>query len=192
MESLSLRNNHLHDIHLDTFSDHFTPSLRSVDFSNNVLSFVDDNGHVKGGVPNYEGFGRRSPLRDCKRLEKIDLSNNSISLIFSDWTDNMAYLKLLNLSHNAITKLPIVPFMASNNSEIDVRFNKISEVIDERFKDGFWSNMKRKTDTRHYTWHLEGNPLECNCQNYELFLHLQDQVNPKVRFVNYSPKERGS
>lgn len=179
LEELYLHNNALRYIHLDTFSEHFTPNLKVINFANNSISFLNENGHLKDGVPDYEGTGKRSPLKDCKKLEKINLSHNNITHLFSDWTDRMSNLKLLNLSHNSITKFEILPFMASDNCEIDLRYNKISEVTDTEKL----FNQESKTDDRHYTWHLEGNPYKCDCQNYHVFRRLGEQWDPKVREV---------
>lgn len=176
-----MQNNFLRHIDINTFQS--TPNLKVINLANNKLSFLDNEGYLEGGPRHHDDFGDYSPLRHCLKLEKINLSNNSITDIFADWRLNMLRLNILNLSHNALQSLIFqsVVFIPSQSREIDVRHNKIS-VIDLRGAESWATqNQNESKDNKRQKWLLEGNPLQCDCYNYHFLRYLEKQVSPEVR-----------
>ena len=182
-----MSNNFLRHVDINTFQS--TPNLKVINLANNKLSFLDNEGYLEGGPRHHDAFGDYSPLRHCLKLEKINLSNNSITDIFADWRLNMLRLSILNLSHNALQSLIFqsVVFIPSQSREIDVRHNKIS-VIDLRGAESWATqNQNESKDNKRQKWLLEGNPLQCDCYNYHFLRYLEKQVAPEVRKIMSHP-----
>lgn len=72
-------------------------SLRYADFHRNKLSTFHD-----------ELSNSSSPFgHDYKNFQRLNLSYNEITKIYSDWTIMALYLKQLDLSHNNITVIDV-------------------------------------------------------------------------------------
>lgn len=176
LEELHLQNNALRTISVSTFPKGC--SLKYINLANNRLSFS----HDEQQVGQLSVFGSTSVLQNCGKLEKIDLSNNSISEIFLDWRLNLLHLRLLNLSHNALEMVTFDydAFHQIHSPEIDVRYNKIS-IIDLERAEGYAEaqNVAQNQDKRQ-KWFIDGNPLSCNCSNYDFLRYVNKKVSPEL------------
>lgn len=176
MEELYLENNALSYIDKDTFPS--TCNLKILNMANNKLSFDYLFADAKSL------FEDNSPLFKCYGLEKIDLANNSISYIFSDWKNLFPNLSMINLSRNALESISFYSeaFSPHRNREIDVSHNKIS-VFDIGEQSETWAeaNAQLANSDKRQTWLLHGNPFSCNCSNYHFFRYLEKKLAPEVR-----------
>lgn len=160
----------------DTFRSN--SKLKILNMANNKLSF---DYLIAASKSLFEDV---SPLYKCEGLEKIDLSNNSISYIFSDWKNFFPNLNMINMSHNALESISFYSdaFSPHRNREIDVSHNKIS-VFDLGEQSETWAreNAQVANSDKRQTWLLHGNPFSCNCSNYPFFRYLEKQLAPEVR-----------
>uniref|UniRef100_A0A8D9F9P7 Protein toll n=1 Tax=Cacopsylla melanoneura TaxID=428564 RepID=A0A8D9F9P7_9HEMI len=168
LEHLNLSHNKLKSIADKTFEKLY--SLKSLDLSNNFLKLSPDEPY------SY------SQLKPCLNLETINLSNNQISQIYEDWiiSEYVEHRKL-DLTYNKITSIPDFVFHSTENEEypgfqdikIDLSYNQI-EVIE--FKDTPPTTKKKYSKTIKII--LTGNPVACNCSNYDLFNFIQKPMSP--------------
>lgn len=102
LEYLDLRYNKLVHFKPNTFNG--LTNLQTLNMSDNQLTFEDLE-----ETAGLDDFGPRSPLNNCKNLQDLQLANNSIKEVFSDWRLVMGSLRKLNLAHNKITRLEVSP-----------------------------------------------------------------------------------
>lgn len=87
-----------------------------LDLSNNHISFNQGPPLVGGRIPGSNGGSsgassreddimHESPLQYCEKLERVNLRNNLITKIFTDWTFALPWLSILDLSHNKIRSI---------------------------------------------------------------------------------------
>lgn len=172
-----MQNNILQYIDINTFPKN--SNLKVINLSNNKLSFNEEEESKLFLQDN-------SPLVNCGKLEKIDLSNNSITYIFGDWRILMPNLKVLNLSHNALQAIDFLADAFTHSIEIDVRHNKIS-IVNLSGAEA-WAKMQnpKQGNDKRQKWLLDGNPLSCNCSSYDFLRYIERNIAPEVR---YTPNE---
>uniref|UniRef100_A0A8D8RWX7 Protein toll n=1 Tax=Cacopsylla melanoneura TaxID=428564 RepID=A0A8D8RWX7_9HEMI len=163
----------LSDNKLESITDKFFGRgwyLKNLDLSNNFLKLSPDEPY------SY------SQLKPCIILETINLSNNQISQIYEDWIiSKYVEHRKLDLTYNKITSIPDFVFHSTENEEypgfqdikIDLSYNQI-EVIE--FKDTPPTTKKKYSKTIKII--LTGNPVACNCSNYDLFNFIQKPMSP--------------
>ncbi|KAJ1529155.1 hypothetical protein ONE63_005964 [Megalurothrips usitatus] len=180
LKRLYMQNNNLRHIVKSTFPSRCT--LETLNLANNKMSFLTKDGYTEGDLEAYDAFGNYSPLRNCENLKELNLSNNSISYIFTDWRLNMMNLSRLNISHNAFEKINfhVDAFPSVRNCEIDIRHNKISVFNLVLAESWAKDNYKNSVDGKVQKWLLEGNPLSCNCSNYNFFTYMEKRVAPEL------------
>lgn len=151
--------------------------VKRLNLANNKLTLFDEEGSRRHEpLGDLGDFGEVSPLVNCKELEKIDLFNNSISSVFFDWRYDMRHLISVNLSHNAFEVLDFVQAAFGTSPEIDLRNNKISVINLAAAED--WAILNKNGKTQR--WLLDGNPLSCNCSNYDFLRYIGNNVAPEV------------
>ncbi|KAK3924767.1 Protein toll [Frankliniella fusca] len=187
LEELNMQNNGLRHVHINAFPS--TCKLKVLNWANNKLSFLDQEGYTEGGPRIHSEFGDNSPLKSCIHLTKIDLFNNSIPFIFADWRLTMPQLNFLNLSHNALQAVHLLSdaFVPPHNRVIDIRHNKISEV-DLNGAEA-WALLQQKDPySQRSRWLLDGNPLACNCSNYDFLRYLNKEIAAEVlQIIDFDP-----
>ncbi|KAI4474599.1 hypothetical protein M0804_014763 [Polistes exclamans] len=99
-------------------------------------------------LPNIEG--KLSVFYTNQDLEELYLSNTSINSFFDDWSSGNNNLKLLNLSHNAIS---------------NITFEEKVALIKEKHR---------------IVIHMEYNPLICGCPLYDLLRYREGKMSPLV------------
>ncbi|CAD7090420.1 unnamed protein product [Hermetia illucens] len=141
LQEIDLSNNNLYSIDLHAFQG--TPELRIFMAPNNNLS------SLSSGFEENE----KSPFEVLTKLEELDLQNNQITHISSNWMHSLPNLKKLNLSYNRVTKLGSQHFQFATNMSVDLMYNAI-KMID--FDNGENTDLNISVE-------LGGNPLTCNC-----------------------------
>uniref|UniRef100_A0A8D8LP77 Protein toll n=1 Tax=Cacopsylla melanoneura TaxID=428564 RepID=A0A8D8LP77_9HEMI len=153
--------------------------LNTIDLSNNDLEWDSDL--------------EVSPFNSCKNIESLILSNNRISYIHNDWIMGIQWL---DLNGNNITILPDFNSFTSKSKDmtLDVSDNQIKTFkldsvtradADKLFKltpnDFKLTQNESKRNMADdifdkYGLHivLDGNPITCDCSNYDLFYFVQN------------------
>uniref|UniRef100_A0A8D8TJI2 Protein toll n=1 Tax=Cacopsylla melanoneura TaxID=428564 RepID=A0A8D8TJI2_9HEMI len=165
LEQLNLSHNYITDIPYITNLCRNNERLKNIDFSNNILGIIPKEPFQY--VPFY--------LYRCHALKTIKLSNNRISRIDMEWILNMNGLETLDLRWNNITSIPdYVLSTVSSNMTMDLSYNQI-EVVE------FTSNQLERLNPKNKVLkklilNFQGNPIACNCSNYDLFRFIQDKA----------------
>ncbi|XP_063987785.1 protein toll [Diachasmimorpha longicaudata] len=154
---------------------HTLQNLLIARFSSNQLTLKITPGGSLGGERLY------SPFTPCKTIEELHLSHNNISDIFLDWT-TAPNLKKLNLQHNNLTSLHAQDiYFSSQNLYVDLSFNRI-ETISLMYAEIYarsWETAKNKT----VTVSIENNPLNCDCDIYDLLRYQEGDMDAKVKNI---------
>lgn len=164
---LDLSRNDLHKIEPHSFPDN--SPLTFLDLSHNKLTDLSAS-------EVYNGFGRASVFETLGQMEELNLSNNSISEIYSDWMLHMLDLKKLNLSYNNITQISIneMQFL-SNGVTVDLRSNNLTKVNLEAADAIARSN--NESIKRHFI--LADNTVDC-CTSFHFLKYVHGNVDPAV------------
>uniref|UniRef100_A0A8D8UDR6 Protein toll n=1 Tax=Cacopsylla melanoneura TaxID=428564 RepID=A0A8D8UDR6_9HEMI len=171
LEHLNLSHNKLKSISEPEFDPckNNKYALHSIDLSHNILEL---DSHLE-----------HSPFNECKELQTLKLSNNRINKIYKDWILNMPSLATLDLKSNNITMMPNYDYGDYNNlfrsskMILDISYNQI-EVIEWRFLKLLSQRRKNKIFRNKIV--LNGNPIACNCSNYDLLSAIQNLTIDKV------------
>lgn len=179
LEFLDLKNNRLTHIGTDAFIS--LNSLKAVNISNNMLTFGDAS---------VSFFGTGSPLHECHMLEDIQLANNSLTEIFTDWKLSMNNLETVNLAYNKISKIRTadLQFTGMKKISVDIRYNNISEIdfsdAERIFTYSFQTmNPYERDSVPVRRFFVEGNPIICDCKVYSLLQYFGDKIAPEVKAV---------
>ncbi|KAJ9599461.1 hypothetical protein L9F63_010076, partial [Diploptera punctata] len=165
---LNMGNNRLH--YIDRLAFAKLPHLRKLDFSNNQLTMQDDVFH------DY------SVLKECVNIEEMNLAHNNITEIFADWTV-LTILRNLNLGHNNIKSLSEKELhFISSLVTVDVTYNKISAIrLYGQVHPSIYTAGNSYSPPVKRIFKLEGNPIICDCQIYQLLRYLKLKMDPEVR-----------
>ncbi|PSN56345.1 Protein toll [Blattella germanica] len=163
LKILKLDHNRLKNIPSGFFSG--TPKLVRLNMENNQLKHVESGAfyhmnnlvHLQLSHNNLTmrngNFGN-SILNDLLNVEEVYLSHNNITEIFHDWATVLIKLRILDLSHNAIT------------------------VLHDNFPPTlYFGNGEQKKVHRRFL--LDGNPIKCDCVLYHLLLYKELKLNPE-------------
>ena len=162
LDRLLLRNNFLKNFQPTTFD--FTANLRILDVSNNQLMFQAES-IFSDEVP-------QSPLKSLKSLETLNLRNNSLRHLHSDFSITMTWLRSLDLSYNNITFIQYQHLQFHGQGiEVDLRNNQISDVDFSAFE--VIASAQMGPPMHPPTVLLDNNPMVCDCNvlHFARFLH---------------------
>ncbi|EDV43582.1 uncharacterized protein Dana_GF16456 [Drosophila ananassae] len=150
LETLIMRNNRLNIIDHSAFTA--TTWLRHLYLEHNNIDLQQSllTNHVND--PN-------SPFSSLLNLETLNLSHNSIMVIYYDWKILMTKLHTLDLSYNNISSLNFedIQFISRNKLEVNLTHNKIRSIHLEKDLPGY------STDSSIVNIDLNDNPLDCDC-----------------------------
>lgn len=173
LKVLFLNNNNLHTIDRSSFGG--LTSLTNLYMQNNFLSFNEINILLQEQELVTEG----SPFQYLQSLSVLNLRNNSISRIFSDWNVNTLKLTELDLSYNRISMLSHhnVNFL-SDNIVVNLTHNRITEVNLSEMESLILAN--RNAYPSKIKIYLNDNPLNCNCVILPFVQYGLGQMNRAV------------
>ncbi|KAM4872756.1 amphoterin-induced protein 1 isoform 1-T2 [Thomomys bottae] len=150
LHSLLLSHNHLHFISSEAFSP--VPNLRYLDLSSNQLRTLDE-----------------FLFSELQQLEVLLLYNNHIVTVDRYAFDDMVQLQKLYLSQNQISRFPLELIKEGNKLPklmlLDLSSNKLKKLP--------LSDLQKLPAWVKNGLYLHNNPLQCNCQLYQLFSHWQ-------------------
>ncbi|XP_048219709.1 amphoterin-induced protein 1 [Perognathus longimembris pacificus] len=150
LHSLLLSHNHLNFISSEAFSP--VPNLRYLDLSSNQLRTLDE-----------------FLFSELQQLEVLLLYNNHIVTVDRSAFDDMAQLQKLYLSQNQISRFPLELVKEGNKLPklmlLDLSSNKLKNLP--------LSDLQKLPAWVKNGLYLHNNPLQCNCQLYQLFSHWQ-------------------
>ncbi|XP_047097312.1 protein toll-like [Schistocerca piceifrons] len=166
---LDLSRNELREIKPQSFPD--AARLASLDLSHNKLR---DLSASKVNI----GFGKSSVFNTLIHLEELNLSNNFVSEIYSDWMLSMLNLKKLNLSYNNVTQISVneMQFL-SNGVTVDLRSNNLTVVNLESADAIAIAQSNNKLVKPHFI--LADNTVDC-CASFHLLKYVHGNVHPAV------------
>uniref|UniRef100_A0A8D8R7C9 Protein toll n=2 Tax=Cacopsylla melanoneura TaxID=428564 RepID=A0A8D8R7C9_9HEMI len=195
LEALNLSNNQLETITHGMFNG--THNIMTLDLSHNKLKSISEpefdpcknnkyalhSIDLSHNILELDSHLEHSPFNECKELQTLKLSNNRINKIYKDWILNMPSLATLDLKSNNITMMPNYDYGDYNNlfrsskMILDISYNQI-EVIEWRFLKLLSQRRKNKIFRNKIV--LNGNPIACNCSNYDLLSAIQNLTIDKV------------
>jgi len=139
---LSLKELHLEYNLIKTINErafHQIPSIRYLNLSYNLMQ----------DLSRYGFYG-------LETLETIDLSFNDIRVVDDRVFDNLKWLVHLKLNDNNICKISGQVFKDANSlRSLNLNNNRIYRLQESSFR-----NIQRNVDT----FHVSGNPLNCDCE----------------------------
>jgi protein toll len=155
----------------------YLKELTTINLARNRLKFDE------GLVSPLDGW-KQSPLQYNLKLELIDLSENQIAELYSDW-GLMKSLTRLILSHNQITRFfitDIAILSPTRDFTLDLRNNQIAQVDFQYAKlvDGRSDDGKTEDPIAKKIVFLDDNPLLCDCDAYFMAQYMNRSM-PAVR-----------
>ena len=121
-------------------------------------------------------------------LKVIDMSNNRLTSLPLDMFATNENLEVVNISGNSITEFGVEFGSATNLSMLDLRSNKLKTITDAVFDD-----VRNISRNRTLTLYLQDNALQCSCDLVNLVPIVSNQsvieceINGKVYLIgNYS------
>ncbi|KAH8381502.1 hypothetical protein KR093_006866, partial [Drosophila rubida] len=173
---LQLSHNHLKTIHRDAFAG--TPMLLQLHLANNRIDLQDYMAARYGGEGNVG-----SPFNRLQSLTTLNLRNNSLMLIFSDWKYTMRDLRELDLSYNNITLLDYtdLAFLTKSELHINLTHNQIHTVhfYNGTFSQAIDSGMELVHGIKPVHVDLNDNPLDCDCTLLRFLQFARGEFKPE-------------
>lgn len=159
VKSVSMKNLGIKNVEYDTFNVKCCQNtLESIDLSGNKLVRFDSN-----------------QLTNLKRLERIDLSNNSLQFGDGNFKHNKN-LRIINLSGNQLQYLPFRLFDKLTELEsIDLSNNHLHSIDACTFNRIQVSPISRKNSPAKVSF--LNNPLNCDCEIFYMNRHLNMFLN---------------
>lgn len=184
LEKLDFSYNELIEIDSEAFLGNI--NLQVADFSHNYLTLYNSTDPFV--VTNI--FGPPSPFRTCIRIKELRLANNLINQVFHDWLA-ASDLTLLDLKHNKISYIEAreLHFRSKQNLRVDLSFNAISvinlhlmeTIALAQYTDG--EKIQYPLENHSTKINLNGNPLQCDCRNYDLKNYFDSKLTPEVNYI---------
>uniref|UniRef100_A0A8D8TLX7 Protein toll n=1 Tax=Cacopsylla melanoneura TaxID=428564 RepID=A0A8D8TLX7_9HEMI len=112
-----------------------------------------------------------SPFNECESITVLQLSNNRISYIHNDWIMGIQWL---DLNGNNITTLPDFNSFTSQSWTLDVSYNQIKTVGLDSINHAADNVNEGEEGRGKINLILIGNPITCDCSNYDLFYFVQN------------------
>lgn len=123
-----------------------------------------------------------SPFSPLRNLTTLNLRNNSLMVIFSDWKYAMPELEEIDLSYNNLIWLDYsdLDFVSRFDLFVNVTFNKISTV--RFYKETEFQQLEKEPRLVHgvKTVHvdLNDNPLNCDCTLLRFLQFVRQSFRP--------------
>lgn len=137
-------------------------------------------------IQNME-FDIISPFNNLVTLKRLNLRNNLITQIFSDWTTSLSDLEYLDLSYNKITTLSSEDLLfLSSKLNVNLTNNEIYE-IDLKLMATIALYQSDNNVERDIQIYLANNPIYCNCMllhfNKLIRNELSENTNKLVKII---------
>ncbi|KAH8312348.1 hypothetical protein KR044_010333, partial [Drosophila immigrans] len=173
---LQLSDNHLKTIRRDAFVGN--PMLLQLHLANNRID-LQDYMAASYGIDGDVG----SPFSPLQNLTTLNLRNNSVMIIFSDWKYTMLELRELDLSYNNFTYLDYtdLAFLTRSELHINVTHNQIRNVhlYNDTFPTSGDSDRKLVHGVKAVHLDLNDNPLDCDCTLLRFLLFARGEFKPE-------------
>ncbi|XP_034487894.1 protein toll [Drosophila innubila] len=159
LKNLQINDNQL--IHIRSKAFIGNPSLRQLNLANNRIDLQEYMTNSEA----VRDIG--SPFSPLKNLTKLNLRNNSLMLVFSDWKYAMPELQEIDLSYNNLAWLdyPDLDFVSKFDLTVNVTHNQISTV--RFYKQAEFPQLENESRLVHgvktVRLELNDNPLNCDC-----------------------------
>lgn len=163
VQEIHLDNNHLKTIHHLAFTT--TTKIRNLQLQNNHLSFVDEDEDGTRSLDLQIG----SPFQFLEELQTLNLRNNEIIMILSDWIMINTNLKELDLSYNNISSLTFQGLQFfSEGATINLTHNAIRDLDFREYRVILAQNATRTVNVL-----LNDNPLTCDCRMFHFIEYMR-------------------
>ncbi|XP_076071675.1 toll-like receptor 4 [Mytilus galloprovincialis] len=151
------------------------PSLRHLALDNNILGnskifFTVDSKHL---------------FENQTNLAFLNISSNSISILFQDLLLRSTYLKHIYLDHNLLVDWNVTIEHMKNLEILDISWNQIlylspngMQLLDNSF-------------TTNVSINMLNNPLHCSCDSVTFFEWIQKHSKHFLHFKNYTCSYKG-
>lgn len=172
LRELLLSGNQLRTIGDHTFRTN--ENLYNLQLANNRLSFVTDDEEFS--MVDARG---NSPFHYLRELRTLNLHNNSLISMLTDWSMFNSKLELLDLSYNNIRSFGIndLQIFAADGSTIvtNLTHNDIQHID--------FSLLEHQTQ-RNITFnvHFDHNPIVCNCNLIKFVQYLHDHTSKEGKY----------
>lgn len=167
-----MNDNRIATIHEQTFVRNY--ALRELNMANNQISLAE---YMVHGI----GFELNSPFASLMNLTKLNLRNNSLMIMFTDWRLTMRQLQYLDLSYNNLTILDYTDlnFVSTQDIQLNLTHNQIRSI--QLFKQaevkGIEDGQRFVNGVKTVHVDLNDNPLFCDCS----IVHFVQMVKGKMR-----------
>lgn len=175
LTELYLNDNNLHHMNRNAFSS--MNSLEIINLQNNQLTLQDEF-----QIESME-IEAISPFNHLISLKKLNLRNNSITVIFPDWTTSLLELKLLDLSYNKIKMISTenLQFL-STKLDVILTNNEIFEV-DLKELESTALSQNEMIEEVHVNVFMDNNPIDCNCAILHFNKFLRNELTDETRKI---------
>ncbi|XP_056632455.1 protein toll-like [Diorhabda sublineata] len=171
LATLSMKYNKISDIHIEAFL--WLKNLIQLDLSNNVY----EANYIDGA----------SPFARCDAVKSLSLSHNLITK-FPSVLVGMRNVEEIRLNYNKILTIQVIEVTSALSSKlrvVDLSNNEIGDVDFEGVEYQSELNMRQldayHNDERQLILYLSGNPLKCDCGNYDLVRYIKNDMTPAVK-----------
>ncbi|XP_060646680.1 protein toll [Drosophila nasuta] len=174
LTELYLSNNHLKTIRRNAFVGN--PMLQQLHLANNRIDLQEYMALTYGDVG--------SPFNSLQSLQTLNLRNNSLMVIFSDWKYTMNELRELDLSYNNLTILENTDlvFLTKSQLQVNLTHNQIRTV---HFYSSISNISTLDTDTSKLEHgiatlrvDLNDNPIDCDCTLLRFLQFARGEFQP--------------
>lgn len=172
LEFLYIDNNNIVTLSTEAFSN--SPKLSFINMENNQIC-LDET--IAGVLDGYQQISFNSPFDNLQQLQHLNLRNNSIQIIFPDWSFSKLKLNFVDLSYNKISMISVADFQyLSTYVNFNVSHNNISR-IDFTTVD----LLDLKPSSQRIEADLGYNPIICNCDLLFFVQYLHGEKGKQLK-----------
>nr|WBP49903.1 Toll-like receptor protein [Mimachlamys nobilis] len=165
--------------------------VQYIDFSNNYCSYISEylfprdndirtllvGNNLLGLVLYKDTYG--NIFRNWTRLELLDLSRNHIYSLPTPLLKSQGKMRILNLSNNALSEFSLDLSNMKQLEYLDLSHNQLRTIKPEQ-RDQI-DNLR----VNNVTLNLEGNRMDCSCEQLEYLKWLAHNRDIFVNFLRY-------